>query len=500
TLTHRVRLRRLAKVRGIERLVSSAKFSASGRFVGFNTPTALHHHAELSLRELQRFLTAHLRTAIVRAPNALAVRLAAISAEAREHVQLLAGNLKMLAHETGLTKRKRASLFKLKQHVRRSIEKNQNERNCSQVLTCRLSNRYGFSSAIHDVLWCLVRGLQLGRPVVVDSEPWHYAPSGWSSVFLPLSFACPEKPDPESRWPGENSGTLVGPDAQRSSFRSVSRARSAILELPPVLAEHLVLLHGDPYAWWFGQLMAYIMRPSKELLDLVGDAKRSLKFRSPIVGLHIRRTDKEAEASFHQVEEYMEHVEGLLRLDGTLSKTLRAHSFIVTSKFRRFPNYVFLGDKAASETARNPDTRYNPDALKALLKDVSLLSECDLVICTLSSGVCRVVYELMQARRTDASMQVISLDVDYFYAFVQFPPRRVLYEHRALNHKELWLRSGDIVERLGDHSVIGEARRKKMWDGYSVGTLPGTILTGLYPLYKTVPQVRVTKNSTGWGN
>ncbi|KAM7315170.1 hypothetical protein ISCGN_004953 [Ixodes scapularis] len=263
-----VRLRRLAKVRGIERLVSSAKFSATGRFVGFNTPTALHHHAELSLRELQRFLTANLRTAIVRAPNALAVRLAAISAEAREHVQLLAGNLKMLAHETGLTKRKRASLFKLKQHVRRSIEKNQNERNCSQVLTCRLSNRYGFSSAIHDVLWCLVRGLQLGRPVVVDSEPWHYAPSGWSSVFLPLSFACPEKPDPESRWPGEN----------------MSRARSAILELPPVLAEHLVLLHGDPYAWWFGQLMAYIMRPSKELLDLVGDAKRSLKFRSPIVG------------------------------------------------------------------------------------------------------------------------------------------------------------------------------------------------------------------------
>lgn len=78
--------------------------------------------------------------------------------------------------------------------------------------------------------------------------------------------------------------TLVGPDAHRSSFRSVSRARSAILDLPPVLAEHLVLLHGDPYAWWFGQLMAYIMRPSKELLDLVGDAKRSLKFRSPIVG------------------------------------------------------------------------------------------------------------------------------------------------------------------------------------------------------------------------
>ncbi|KAM7315172.1 alpha-(1,6)-fucosyltransferase-like [Ixodes scapularis] len=222
-----------------------------------------------------------------------------------------------------------------------------------------------------------------------------------------------------------------------------------------------------------------------------------------VTGLHIRRTDKEAEASFHQVEEYMEHVEDFFASMGPVPRRVLVATDepSVFAELRyKFPNYVFLGDKAASETARNPDTRYNPDALKALLKDVSLLSECDLVICTLSSGVCRVVYELMQARRTDASMQVISLDVDYFYAFVQFPPRRVLYEHRALNHKELWLRSGDIVERLGDHSVIGEARRKKMWDGYSVGTLPGTILTGLYPLYKTVPQVRVTKNSTGWGN
>ncbi|CAN7983018.1 unnamed protein product, partial [Ixodes hexagonus] len=218
--------------------------------------------------------------------------------------------------------------------------------------------------------------------------------------------------------------------------------------------------------------------------------------------LHIRRTDKEAEASFHEVEEYMEHVEDFFASMGPVPRRV----LVATDEPRvfaelryKFPNYVFLGDKAASETARNPRTRYSPDALKALLKDVSLLSECDLVVCTLSSGVCRVVYELMQARRTDASMQVISLDVDYFYAFVQFPPRRALYMHRALSHKELWLRPGDLVERLGDHSVIGEARRKKIWDGYSVGTLPGTILTGLYPLYKTVPQVRITKNNTGWG-
>ncbi|KAL1420572.1 hypothetical protein MTO96_004526 [Rhipicephalus appendiculatus] len=150
-----------------------------------------------------------------------------------------------------------------------------------------------------------------------------------------------------------------------------------------------------------------------------------------------------------------------------------------------------MGDEAASGAARNHRTRYSLQSLLLLARDLLMLSECDLVVCTLSSGVCRVVYELMQARRTDASAHLVSLDVDYFYAFVQFPARRVIYSHRSLHPKELWLREGDAVERLGDHSVIGEARRKKFLDGVSVGTLPGTVLTGLYPSYKTVPQLRV---------
>ena len=36
----------------------------------------------------------------------------------------------------------------------------------------------------------------------------------------------------------------------------------------------------------------------------------SMKFESPVVGIHVRRTDKVGtEAAFHPVEEYMKHVE-----------------------------------------------------------------------------------------------------------------------------------------------------------------------------------------------
>ncbi|XP_049525168.1 alpha-(1,6)-fucosyltransferase [Dermacentor silvarum] len=474
------RLRRLVQpTTSPQDLVSSVRLAPDGRLIGFHSTVALYNHAQLSAHELQRFLSHQLRTVAAKAPQALRRRIAAVSVAAKERLRHLSAEMKTMAHETGILKRKRQALFQLKNKVRRAIDRNQNGGNCSRALVCRLSNPYGFSSAIHDVLWCLAQGVSQGRPVLVDSQPWHYAPSAWHEAFQPLSFTCPSRTEPRSQWPGEN----------------LSANRAALLELPRDVADPLVELHGDPYAWWFGQLMAYIMRPSKRLLELISQAKRKLQFQSPIVGLHVRRTDKESEASFHESEEYMEHAEAFFAAAGP---HVPRRVFVATDEpdvfhelRHRFANYSFVGDEAASAAAREPRTRYSLRSLLPLARDVLLLSECDLVVCTLSSGVCRVVYELMQARRTDASAHLVSLDVDYFYAFVQFPARRVIYSHRPLHPKELWLREGDAVERLGDHSVIGEARRKKFLDGVSVGTLPGTVLTGLYPTYKAVPQLRV---------
>ncbi|XP_075747960.1 alpha-(1,6)-fucosyltransferase [Rhipicephalus microplus] len=460
-------------------LVSSVRFGHDGRLIGFRSTTALYNHAQLSVQELQRFLAHQLRAVAVKAPQSLQHRIAAVSIASKERLHHLAAEMKTMAHLTGILKRKRQALFQLKNKVRRAIDRNQNEGNCSQALVCRLANPYGFSSAIHDVLWCLAQGMSQGRPVLVDSQPWHYAPSSWQHAFLPLSFACPARTEPRSQWPGEN----------------LSANRAALLNIPGDVANELVKFHGDPYAWWFGQLMAYIMRPSETLVELITQAKRKWQFQSPIVGLHVRRTDKESEASFHDAEEYMEHAEAFFAAAGP---RVPRRVFVATDEpdvfhelHQRFLNYSFIGDEAASGAARNHRTRYSLQSLLLLARDLVLLSECDLVVCTLSSGVCRVVYELMQARRTDASAHLVSLDVDYFYAFVQFPARRAIYSHRSLHPKELWLREGDVVERLGDHSVIGEARRKKFLDGVSVGTLPGTVLTGLYPSYKAVPQMRV---------
>ncbi|XP_064470143.1 alpha-(1,6)-fucosyltransferase-like [Ornithodoros turicata] len=456
-------------------LLAAAKFTPSGSFVGFQDAVATYGHVEQSLLEINRFMAVQLRRILTRAPEPLARRLRTLSVTTRERARFLLEEVKSLAHQTGILKKKREALFDLKNKVRRLIEVNQHQNNCSRVLTCRLANPYGFSSGIHDVLWCLVRGVQLKRPVIVDSQPWHYDPYGWSRIFLPLTYKCPEKPDRSSTWPGNN----------------FSDARGSLVDIPDDIAKELVRLHTDPYAWWLGQFMAYIMRPSQSLFDNLSETKRNITFRSPIVGMHIRRTDKGSEASYHEVEEYMEHAEEYFANIGPVPRRI----YVATedpSVFRelqeKFPRYLFLGDEKASQDASSQSTRYSASALQAVVKDIFLLSQCDLVVCTLSSGVCRVAYELMQARRTDATSHIVSLDVDYFYAYVRFPPRRIIYPHRQAASNELWLREGDYVERLGDQSIIGEARKKKFWDGYSVGGLQGTILTGLFPSFKGIAQ------------
>ncbi|KAH8023089.1 hypothetical protein HPB51_010873 [Rhipicephalus microplus] len=414
------------------------QFGHDGRLIGFRSTTALYNHVQLSVQELQRFLAHQLRAVAVKVPQSLQHRVAALSIASKERLHHLAAEMKTMAHLTGILKRKRQALFQLKNKVRRAIDRNQNEGNCSQALVCRLANPYGFSSAIHDVLWCLAQGMSQGRPVLVDSEPWHYAPSSWHHAFLPLSFACPARTEPRSQWPGENLSStpqlpLMLMQIMWGSFYTHKHYPST----PPTEA-HITPTYDNVKR-------QHILQETTQERVLRTSSPNGIP--SPNLLLHVRRTDKESEASFHDAEEYMEHAEAFFAAAGP---RVPRRVFVATDEpdvfhelrqrrvqivfhyyISRFLNYSFIGDEAASGAARNHRTRYSLQSLLLLARDLVLLSECDLVVCTLSSGVCRVVYELMQARRTDASAHLVSLDVDYFYAFVQFPARRAIYRSVA---------------------------------------------------------------------
>ena len=56
------------------------------------------------------------------------------------------------------------------------------------------------------------------------------------------------------------------------------------LSVPKELAERLGRFHGDPFVWWAGQILSYIMRYNSEFEKIVSKSKEELKFTSPCVG------------------------------------------------------------------------------------------------------------------------------------------------------------------------------------------------------------------------
>ncbi len=124
----------------------------------------------------------------------------------------------------------------------------------------------------------------------------------------------------------------------------------------------------------------------------------------------------------------------------------------------------------------NRGSRYSPQSLIGLLKDIILLSKCDYLICTFSSQVCRLAYELMQVRYTDASWRVQSLDDIYYFGGQNDPYYKAVYDHEPLVDKnEIELKVGDKILIAGNH-----------WNGYSKGTNMRTRQTGFFPSYKAV--------------
>ena len=53
----------------------------------------------------------------------------------------------------------------------------------------------------------------------------------------------------------------------------------------------------------------------------------------------------------------------------------------------RYPNYKFISDNAVSKTAGELKSRYSEMGLFGVVLDVLMLSECDYIVCTLSSQV-----------------------------------------------------------------------------------------------------------------
>ncbi|NXW18109.1 FUT8 fucosyltransferase, partial [Circaetus pectoralis] len=379
--------------------------------------------------------------------------------------------------------------------VQRRITYLQNPKDCSKAkkLVCNINKGCGYGCQLHHVVYCFMIAYGTQRTLILESQNWRYATGGWETVFRPVSETCTDRSGTTT---GHWSGEANDKDVQVVELPIVDslhpRPPYLPLAIPEDLADRLIRVHGDPAVWWVSQFVKYLIRPQPWLEKEIEEATRKLGFKHPVIGVHVRRTDKVGtEAAFHPIEEYMVHVEERFELLARRMHVDKKRVYLATDDpsllqeaKSKYPNYEFISDNSISWSA-GLHNRYTENSLRGVILDIHFLSQADFLVCTFSSQVCRVAYEIMQTLHPDASAYFHSLDDIYYFGGQNAHNQIAIYAHHPRTADEIPMEPGDIIGVAGNH-----------WDGYSKGINRKLGRTGLYPSYKVKEKIETVKYPT----
>ena len=275
-------------------------------------------------------------------------------------------------------------------------------------------------------------------PPWVQVTPWSYTPTGhWNDVFLPTS-SCPFTlgQDQDTSGPTvlgtathyESPSLIAGFDNYKQSVYNVPA-------MPLDVQQAVRLFHARPEVWWIGMLMKFLLRPSEASVH----RQAAVVFGTgpPVVGVHIRRTDKvtAGEALQYEVDEYMQHVETFCnaKLPSGWQKQNKSASgsrkecvvYVATDEPQilqqvkeGYPHIRLVGDSDVAKVAADQAGRNSFSSLQGTYDDVMHLSSADLIVGTFSSGISRLAYEIMQHKNSviDASFDYQSLDSVWYFS------------------------------------------------------------------------------------
>ncbi|XP_073672812.1 alpha-(1,6)-fucosyltransferase-like [Garra rufa] len=371
----------------------------------------------------------------------------------------------------------------------------QNPQDCSKArkLVCNINKGCGYGCQLHHVVYCFMIAYGTQRVLILESHNWRYAPKGWETVFRPVSDTCTDRSGATT---GHWSGEAHDRDVQVVELPIVDslhpRPPYLPLAIPEDLAPRLQRLHGDPSVWWVSQFVKYLVRPQAWLEKEIQDTCVKLGFKHPIIGVHVRRTDKVGtEAAFHPIEEYMVHVEEQFQYMAQRGHVDKKRVYLATDDpsllqeaKTKYTDYEFISDNSISWSA-SLHNRYTENSLRGVILDIHFLSQTDFLVCTFSSQVCRVAYEIMQTLHPDASAFFRSLDDIYYFGGQNAHNQIAIYPHQARTAEDIPLEPGDVIGVAGNH-----------WDGYSKGVNRKLGRTGLYPSYKVKEKIETVKYPT----
>ena len=157
-------------------------------------------------------------------------------------------------------------------------------------------------------------------------------------------------------------------------------------------------------------------------------------------------------------------------------------SKVVAECRKKYPEYEFLNNRKASKTAA-VSTRYSSKSLKGIITDIHMLSRTDYLVCTFSSQVCRLAYEIMQHLKPDASNDFKSLDDIWYFGGQDEHQQIAEMDHQP----DTYLKNGEIDLKVGN--TIGVAGNH--WNGFNKGRNHRSGQIGLYPQYKTHEKIKI---------
>lgn len=372
--------------------------------------------------------------------------------------------------------------------IQKRIHDLQYPADCKKVkkLKCDFDPLCGYGCQIQHIINCMIIAYGTKRTLLPVLDKWHYSPNGWGEFFLPITNCS------INDTLVHDSNTTTGTD---SDVWHIWSLRETISLVPPAFpkefSDKLLHLHSDPSLLWISQFLKFLKFKTK-IESYLSDKEKLASFTEPTVGIHIRRTDKIIFDTFvFTIEEYMEHAEAWFRLQA-LKYPNKASSKkrivlitdepqIINETIAKYPSYEFIYDKSHSMSAHS--NRYNATSLYDVLADIHLLSKCDYIVCTLSSNICRLIYEyglLDFDKNGDFTHNLVSLDNIYYFWGQQRREQVAIHDHQPdLENGEIELKIDDVLEVKLPYLFV-----RNRLDGFIEGTNRRTGKVGFYPLFK----------------
>jgi glycoprotein 6-alpha-L-fucosyltransferase len=261
-------------------------------------------------------------------------------------------------------------------------------------------------------------------------------------------------------WPGTENSTIIHAPAEVRRFEP--RIKYNLLTIPADLEPQILRVFEEPSAWWSNEINKFLFKPKPETQKMLDGAVENLKFKKPIVGLHIRRGNKIQEAGYQPVDSYMEAINGFYDQLELTEKVDQRRIYLLTDEpkvieeiRRNYSNYEVIVNEVVSKNAS--DYRHHGLSAKGVMIDVHLASLSDFLVCTLSSNIGRRIYEFMYNQYIDAHARVFSLDNRYFEFGENRQRFRVLIDHKPID-RELAAVAGDILEIHGWYLHVSDFR------------------------------------------